>query len=59
MGRPRFVEGETRRPYSVSLGESEIQALRELAEVLDTSQGIACGKAITDALKREKRKHGK
>lgn len=55
-GRPPFVKGERRRPVSVSLGETEIEALRELSRIRGESQGVIVGKFILAALAREQRK---
>jgi len=55
-GRPPRVEGERRRPVSISLGDSEIAALRELAELRGESQGAIVGRFVLQALEREKRK---
>ena len=56
IGRPPFIEGERRRPVSVSLGDTEIDALRELSRIRGESQGAIVGGMILAALTRERRK---
>ena len=56
IGRPRRREGETRRGFSISLGESEIAALQELARLRGEPQGVIVGRFVLQALEREKRK---
>ena len=58
IGRPPFIEGERRRPVSVSLGDTEIDALRELSRIRGESQGAIVGRMILAALERERRKSG-
>ena len=57
-GRPAFVEGERRKAVGLSLGESEIDALRELSHIRGESQGVIVGKLILTAIARERRKAG-
>lgn len=58
-GRPPFIEGERRRPVSVSLGDTEIDALRELSRIRGESQGAIVGGMILAAIARERRKSAK
>lgn len=58
-GRPPLVQGERRKAIGLSLGDSEIDALRELSELRGESQGAIVGKLIVAALARERRKAGK
>ena len=55
-GRPPFIEGEKRRPVSVSLGDTEINALRELSRLRGESQGVIVGRLILTAFARERPK---
>ena len=55
-GRPPLVEGERRKAVGLSLGESEIDALRELSRIRGKSQGMIVGELIVTALARELRK---
>ena len=58
-GKPRFKVGEKHRPVSVSLGDTEIDALRELSRIRGESQGAIVGRMILAALDRERRKSEK
>jgi len=55
-GRPPLVEGERRKAVGLSLGESEIDALRELSHIRGESQGVIVGRLVLGALARELRK---
>ena len=55
-GRPPFVEGERRKAVGLSLGESEIEALRELSRIRGESQGAIVGRLILAAFTRERGK---
>ena len=54
-GRPPLVDGERRKAVGLSLGESEIDALRELSRIRGESQGAIVGKLVLAALLREQR----
>ncbi len=53
MGRPPKVEGERRRPVSVSLGQTEIDAIRELSRLKGESQGKVVGDLVLRELAAE------
>ena len=50
------MEGERRKAVGLSLGESEIEALRELSRIRGESQGAIVGNLILAALAREQSK---
>ena len=54
-GKPLFKVGEKHRPVSVSLGDTEIDALRELSRLCGDSQGAIVGRLVVAALIREQR----
>ena len=54
-GRPRFNVGEKHWPVSVSLGDTEIDALRELSRLCGESQGAIVGRLVVATLIREQR----
>ena len=56
MGRPRINENEKRRPVSVSLGPAEIEALRELSDIREESQGHIVGSFILREIAKERKK---